>query len=109
MGFNISAKKDYTTSYDNTSTDEFSDDVSGDINLFRSSLVFGLGVERNISGNTNYRIGLTYHNGLTNIMKGDAYVVDSNGNTLIENNAPVNDKKLSTKLRFIELSLAVAF
>lgn len=109
MGFNISAKKDYTTTYDNISTGEFSDDVSGDINLFRSSLVFGLGLERNISGNTNYRIGLTYHNGLTNITKGDAYVVDNSGNTLIQNNAGVYDKKLNTKLRFVELSLAIAF
>ncbi len=109
MGFNISAKKEYTTSYGNSATGTITDDVSGDINLFRSSLVFGAGFERNISGNTNYRVGLTYHNGLTNVIKGDALVVDANGNSLIENNQAVYDKKINTKLRFIELNLAIVF
>ena len=109
MGFNISAKKDVTTIYGGTSTGEFTEDVAGDINLFRTSLVIGLGVERNISGNTNYRIGVTYHNGLTNIMKGDAYLVDSNGNTVISGNEGVIDKGNSTKLKFVELNLAVIF
>ena len=109
IGFNIAAKKEFTTTYGNSSTGELTNDVSGDINLFRSSLVFGAGVERNISGNTSYRIGITYHNRLTNVMKGDAYAVDGNGNTIIKNNAPVYDKKLSTKLKFIELNLAILF
>lgn len=117
MGFNIGANKEYTTTYGNTTTEQFTEDVSSEINLFRSSLVFGIGLERNISGNTNYRIGVTYHNGLTNILKGDgqdddkgkAYAVDGNGNTLITSNAPSYDKKLSTKLSFIELNLAIVF
>lgn len=109
FGFNLNAKKKYSTSYANGNTGEFTDDVSGEINLFRTSLVLGIGIQRNISGNTNYRIGLTYHNGLTNVMESDAYAVDGNGNTLIENNAGVYDKKLNTKLRFLELNFEITF
>lgn len=117
FGFNISAKKTYTDTYSGGTLAEQTEDVTDQINLFRSSLVLGLGVQRNISGNTYYRIGVTYHNGLTNVLKGPgegdnkgkAYLVDGNGNTVIENGAPVYDKKLSTKLRFIELQLAILF
>ena len=109
LGFNITAKKDVTTTYGSTSTGEVTQDVTGDINLFRSSLVIGAGVERNISGNTNYRIGVTYHNGLTNILKGDAYKVDPNGNTLISGNAGVLDKSINTKLKFVEFNLSIIF
>ena len=109
MGFNITAKKDVTTTYGSTTTGEITQDVGGDINLFRTSLVIGLGVERNISGNTNYRIGVTYHNGLTNIMDGDAYKVDANGETMISGNAGVMDKSNNTKLKFVELNLAIIF
>lgn len=117
LGFNINAKKNYTTTYTGGNTGELSEDVSSEVNLFRSSLVFGVGIQRHISGNAFYRIGLTYHNGLTNVLngpgkdddKGKAFLVDGNGNTVIDNNAPVYDKKLSTKLKFIELHLAILF
>lgn len=109
LGFNVGAKKKYTETYGNYISDETTNDVAGDINLFRSSLVFGLGIERNISGSTNYRIGLTYHNGLTNVMQGKALKVDSNGNTLIDNNSTAEDRDLSTKLSFIELNIAIVF
>ena len=118
VGFNVGAKKEYTRTYGSTSTGSFTEDASNEIKLFRSSLVFGLGIQRNISGNTNYRIGLTYHNGLTNVMKGKgtegnegkAYAVDGNG--VIELNSdgsPKYDRKLNTKLSFIELNLAIVF
>ncbi|MGK0285288.1 MAG: hypothetical protein ACI9GM_000321 [Salibacteraceae bacterium] len=109
LGFNINAKKEYTTTYSAGSTGELTDDVSSEVNLFRSSLVFGLGVQRHISGNAFYRIGLTYHNGLINIFDRKAYLVDSNNNTVMDGNAPVLDKDLSTKLKFIELHLAILF
>ena len=109
LGFNISAKRQYTDSYSGGTLPEKTDDVSSDVNLFRTSLVFGAGIQRNISGNAYYRIGLTYHNGLTDILKGKAYVVDSNNNTEIVNNAPVEDRDISTKLKFIELNLAILF
>lgn len=111
LGFNVNAKKEYTTSYGSTTTETISEDVSGDVNLFRTSLVFGVGIERNISGDAYYRIGMTYHNGLNNVMKGKAYAVDSNGNTIIDSssNSAQEDKDLSTKLKFIELNLAIVF
>ncbi|MGB1004711.1 MAG: porin family protein [Salibacteraceae bacterium] len=117
FGFRVNAKKKYTDTYSGGVIDEQTDDVSDQINWFRSSLIIGLGVQRNISGNTFYRVGVTYHNGLTNVLRGPgtgddegkAFLVDGNGNTVIENGAPVYDKKLSTKLKFIEVQLAIIF
>ncbi len=109
LGFNISTKQEFTDTYSGGNTGEFSEDVTKDVNWFRSSLVFGAGIQRHISGNAYYRIGITYHNGLTDILKGDAYAIDSNGQTIIENNAPVVDRELTTKLKFLELDLAIIF
>ncbi len=109
LGFNVNAKKEYSTSYNGTTNATVTEDVSGDINLFRTSMIFGAGIERNISGDVYYRIGITYHNGLNNIMKGKAYAVDGNENTIVENNKAQEDKDLSIKLKFIELNLAIVF
>lgn len=109
LGFNISTKQEFTDTYAGGNTGEFTEDVTKGVNWFRSSLVFGAGIQRHISGNAYYRIGVTYHNGLTDILKGDAYAVDSNGQTIIENNAPVVDRELTTKLKFLELDLAIIF
>ncbi len=109
LGFNINTKKEYTDTYSTGETENRTDDVSADVNLFRSSLVFGAGVQRHISGNSYYRIGITYHNGLTNVLKGDAYKVDGNNQTLIVDNEPQYDRGLTTKLKLLELNLAIIF
>lgn len=109
LGFNISTKEEYKDIYSGGETGVRTDDVTDDVNFFRTSLVFGAGVQRHISGSAYYRIGITYHNGLTDILKTDAYLVDSNNETVIENNVPVIDRDLTTKLKFLELNLAIIF
>ncbi len=109
LGFNVNAKEKYTQTYGSTTTKETENDVSSDVNLFRTSLVFGFGLERAISGNTSWRIGLTYHNGLTNVFQGKSYFVDDNGNTVISNGNPQEDRDLSTKLKFLELNASIVF
>ena len=110
LGFNINAKDKFTQTYNGNTTEEKTNDISSEVNLFRTSLVVGLGVERKISGNTSYRIGLTYHNGLTNIFKGKSYLADGNGNAQLDSSGnPIEDRDLSTKLKYLELNLSVVF
>jgi len=45
-------------------------DVQNRTNPLRLGLLLGAGLEWNLTGNTNLLIGLTYHNGFTNIFKG---------------------------------------
>lgn len=111
IGFNVNAKERFTIDDGSgTITEEKELDASNEVNLIRSSLVFGLGVQRKISGNAYYRIGLTYHNGLTNYLNINPYAVDGGGNIIYENGSPVvEDRNLSNKLKFIELNLAIVF
>lgn len=110
VGFNVNANETYTLTYGNgIVTPEDDLDVSDNINLIRTSLVIGLGLERAISGETHYRIGVTFHNGLTNIFKDNTYLVDANGKTDLSTGAPQEDRVNSTKLKFLELNLTIVF
>lgn len=107
VGFNINAKEKYIDSYETTVMAQKEHDISNSVNLIRASLVVGFGLERSISGDTRYRVGISYHNGLTNILKNDAYAVDANNNTAIIDNATVLEGPLNTRLSFVELNLAI--
>ena len=116
LGFNINAQNKFTKTYNGQTTAEVTEDISKSngedeeyANWFRTSLVFGLGVQRTISGNTSYRIGVTYHNGLTNAFGGKTYLTDSNNEVIITNNIAQRDRNLSTKQQFVELSLSIVF
>lgn len=109
FGFNLNAKEKYTQTYGSTTTEEKSQDISSEVSVFRTSLVFGFGMERSISGNTGWRFGLTFHNGLTNIFNGKTYLVDANGTTVIDNGSPVEDRDLFTKLNFLEVNFSIIF
>ena len=61
-------------------------DFGDDINLFRGSLIVGLGAEYNLSGNTSILMGVTFDNGFTNILSEDTYESDGSGNALGEKN-----------------------
>ena len=120
LGFNINAQNKYTKTYNGKTTEEETIDISHGTRdkdsgeeytqWFRTSLVFGLGIQRTISGNTAYRIGLTYHNGLTNTFGGKTYQTDSNNNVVIDADGnTTRDRSLSTKQQFVELSLSIVF
>jgi len=57
-------------------------DFGDEINLFRGSLIVGLGAEYNISGNTSIMLGLTFDNGFTNLLSEDTYEADGSGNAI---------------------------
>lgn len=98
--FNISAKSDFDQ-YDPLSgkitriTDE---DIMDNTQLFKASLILGLGMEFNFSGNTSALVGVTYNNGFTNINK-DTEITDAQG----------NKTELKAKQSYLELTLGVFF
>lgn len=109
LGFNINAKKSFTHTWSGGTTPSTNQEITNEVNLLRSSLVFGAGIERMISGNAHYFIGVTYHNGLTNVLQGKAYLADGNGDTVMEGNNAKTDRDLSTKLKFLEINLGIVF
>jgi hypothetical protein len=79
-GFNVRAKADfeepvkdpsnfYTVGFTLNEDEDFQDNT----NLFRAGLVIGGGLEYNFSGNTAILAGITYNNGLTNLLSDVEY------------------------------------
>ena len=54
-------------------------DIKSGINNFNVSLVIGLGIEYNLSGNTNLLVGVVYKNGFSDVLDGSS---KANANTL---------------------------
>ena len=73
LGFNINAQADDASSWVNAndlpiSTEDI--DIVDDITLPRAELLVGAGGEFLISGSTMLAVGVTWHNGFTNILNG---------------------------------------
>ncbi|MFT5336659.1 MAG: hypothetical protein ACJAY8_000867 [Sphingobacteriales bacterium] len=68
--------------------------------IFRSALVIGGGMEYNVSGSTNILVGINYHNGFTNVLKGDG---------VAENNGVFTIEKQKAYANFVELKLGIFF
>ncbi|MCB0480029.1 MAG: outer membrane beta-barrel protein [Flavobacteriales bacterium] len=89
-GFKIAAHQTVETEY-YTSTGRVNEskgkvDLSNGSQLMRLSMIIGFDWERQISGDTYLSFGLRFNNGLTNVLKGTAYVVDTNGETDLAEN-----------------------
>lgn len=61
-------------------------DYADEISLVRTSLILNLGAEYNLSGNTSVIFGVTYDNGINNILSEDIYEEDQNENGMGERN-----------------------
>ena len=97
LGFNIKAKAEDSFSYqvDGEYMSEDNDrDISDDVTLLKGSLVLGGGIEYYIDNSTSIVAGVTYYNGISNIMKG--------------NNTVTGDKQKASP-HYIELTLGVIF
>ncbi|MBI2280846.1 MAG: PorT family protein [Bacteroidetes bacterium] len=81
------------------------------VSLININLIVGGGLEYNISGNTNLAVGITFHNGFTNIIKSKTHVLDTNGKAIIDSSgeAVYTDKEVSSNLNFFSLDLAIYF
>ncbi|MBI9036873.1 MAG: PorT family protein [Bacteroidales bacterium] len=74
FGFNIRSQAEdrfeYENVYDETKTENFEDDIKDDLNFFKLSLNVGVGVEYEIYQSTVIFAGISFNNGVTNILKG---------------------------------------
>ena len=102
--FNVKAKADFDdvvidpTTQAITFVKQDKEDIKDNIQPIRAGLVFGAGLEYNFSGSTTLQAGITYNNGLTNLLK-KVEVVDASGNA----------KKAKLLQNFLELNLAIFF
>ncbi|MFP4470094.1 MAG: porin family protein [Bacteroidales bacterium] len=98
LGFNVSANSKDKFGY------EFNDvyfsesderDIAEEIKFLKGSLILGGGIEYYIDNSTSILAGITYHNGVSNILKG--------------NNARYSDIDQKATANYIELTLGVIF
>lgn len=84
-GFRINSSQNLTESFLEVGSAEMNETKVNDASSFSQAAKFSLKIggewERRITGETFFVIGCTFENGLTNILKGDSYAVNSNGNT----------------------------
>jgi hypothetical protein len=98
LAFNIKTKTEETFSYKvsgNNKTETSEHDRTDDMQLLKASLVIGGGLEYYIDNSTSIIVGVTYYNGISNIMKGYNTVDGS--------------VKQKAAPHFIELTLGVIF
>ena len=70
--FNLKAKsKDEFFPKDDQNSINFEEDIKDDITFMKESLIFGAGLEYFIDNSTSIIIEVTFHNGLSNILKGE--------------------------------------
>ena len=112
---NIGSKADFTFEYDDENTTlpntTNSLDVADSYNFMNLSLVVGLGVEYNISGNTTLNLGLTFSNGFVNQsdMKTIIYDDDADPTFDSEGNPNFSDKDVSANLNYLALNIGIYF
>ncbi len=117
VGFNYKANSDNNYSYKdplypiNQTYTTSVKNAKGDINFINMSLVVGVGVEYNISGNTTLVLGATFNNGFINQLDTKTHQLDANGNATIDtNNEPIyTDKDASANLNYVALNIGVFF
>ncbi len=106
LGVNYDATADVDFNYSGASGAISNEEVdfSDETNLFRASLIVGLGAEYNLTGNTSLVFGFTFNDGFTNVLKEDGYDADANGNGV----APRN-KDFKAINNYLVLNVGVLF
>ena len=98
LGFNIKAKAEDNFRYevgDGFFSDDQEHDITEEITLLKGSLVLGGGIEYYIDNSTSIVTGITYYNGISNILK--------------DYNTANPTVKQKATAHFIELTLGVIF
>jgi len=98
VGFNVKAKAEEDFSYKvggQTMNESDERDISDEVTLVKGSLVLGGGIEYYLDNSTSILVGVTYFNGVSNILKGS-------------NTADPSIKQKASP-HYIELTLGVIF
>jgi hypothetical protein len=98
LGFNIKAKAEESFSYkvnDKYMGNDDERDISDDVTLLKGALQLGGGIEYYIDNSTSLLVGITYSNGISNILKGY--------------NTAEPDIKQKATANYIELNVGVIF
>ena len=99
LGFNVKAKAEDIFSYEDAEGNYMSEndkpEISDDITLLKGALVLGGGIEYYIDESTSIVVGITFSNGLSNILKG--------------NNVADPSIQQKATISYIELNLGVIF
>lgn len=114
-GYNVGSTASETVN-ENTVEDI---DLGGDDNRFRFDrvepfrveMVIGGGMERIISGQTRLIVGVSYHNGLRDVLKGRDYELNDLGD-VVQNpgtNSGVRNRDLRTSLDYFTLKIGISF
>ncbi len=108
-GFNFRAREDRTLTNASENSTEKNLTANDKVNIFYAGLDLQLGVELNISGNTNVVLGVGYTNGFTPLFAGSAYKT-KDGKVVLDNNGnPVYDSKFASRQNYFTLVLGIMF
>jgi len=96
---------------DRRNSSEEGKDVKDDISIFRTSLIIGAGVEYNLSGNTSLLAGITFNNGFSDALKGNAVKRNKDNPDNFDRDAEGNPNmyKLKSRTNFVELNIGILF
>lgn len=127
LGVNIRAKGDEEIDYKYEKTNDANapwkesdlasltvedEDIKDDINLFRTSLIIGGGIEYSLSGTTAIIAGVTYNNGFSNSLKNKGVLTDDRDAVVYEGSG--SDKKprqyeLKGMVNYFEFNIGILF
>lgn len=115
-GFRINSSQELLEYWNETGTEQSQKSEEADAKSITKGSKLNLKVggewERKITGETFFVLGITYENGLTNILKGASYEVDAKGNTdltQISNSLERTGEDYKALPRSIVLHLGVYF
>jgi len=88
--------------------------IKEDVQILRTALIFGAGIEYSISGNTRLTAGVLFNNGFSNVLKRTGIKAKDNGDPDLDgitNITQLTQKefKLKSAANFIELQVGIMF
>ena len=88
------------------------EDIKDDINLFRTSLIIGGGIEYSLSGTTAIIAGITYNNGFSNSLNNKGVLTDDRDAVVYEGTGSSKKPKeyeLKGMVNYFELNIGILF
>ena len=84
-------------------------DITEDIKFFRTAVIVGGGIEKNLTGSTSITIGLNYNTTFSNIYNDVPIIKFDSGNPEVDGEGILRTDYMKGHDRFLELSVGVLF